>query len=119
MGLFDKLKKSEAPEQAVIVQFNFPSGNLDRIFELEDQLANAVEAAGVGQFDGNEIAVDGRDNLFYMYGPDADCLYKAIEPVLLGSELLSEARVRLRYGPPGLETRQQTITLPRHSRTTQ
>ena len=120
MGVFDKFKKSEAPdapEHAVIVQFNFPSGNLDRIFELEDQLAKAVEGAGVGQFDGNEIAVDGRDNLLYMYGPDADRLYAAIEPVVLGSELLSEARVRLRYGPPGLETKQKTITLPKHSGT--
>lgn len=116
MGIIDKFKKnSAAPEQAVIVQFNFPSGNLDRIFEIEDQLAKAVETGSVGQFDGNEIAVDGRDNLFYMYGPDADRIFDAIEPVLLQWDILSEARVLLRYGPPGLETRQQTITLPKWS----
>jgi|ERR1041384_3143776 hypothetical protein len=117
MGLFDKKKDqiAAAAMQAVVVQFNFPSGNLDRIFELEDQLAKTVEGASVGELDGNEIAVDGRDNLFYMYGPDADKVYAAIEPVLLSWDLLSEARVLLRYGPPGLETRQKTIVLPKYS----
>ena len=102
-----------ATEQAVIVQFNFPAGSLDRIFEIEDQLASAVEEKSAGQLDGNEIAVDGRDNLFYLYGPDADKIYAAIEPVLLAWDMLSEARVHLRYGPPGPETKQKTITLPK------
>ena len=119
MGLIDKFKNqaapSDTPDHAVIVQFNFPSGNLDRIFEIEDQLAKAVEAGHVGALDGNEIAVDGRDNLFYLYGPDADSIFAAIEPVLLQSDILSEARVLLRYGPPGLDTRQQIITLPKWS----
>src|SRR5689334_12035387 len=127
MGLFGKAKKDDfekgdapavaAPQHAVIVQFNFPSGNLDRIIELEDQLAKAVEAARVGELDGNEIAVDGRDNLFYLYGPDADKLYAAIEPVVLSWEMLSEARVLLRYGPPGIDTRQKTVVLPKYSKT--
>lgn len=115
MGLFDKVKaQSDSPalDQAVIVKYNFAAGNLDRIFEIEDQLANAVESASVGQFDGNEIAVDGRDNLFYMYGPDANKIYEAIEPILLSWDVLSQAQVLLRYGPPGIDTRQKMITLP-------
>lgn len=118
MGMLDRLKTHGAPaisEQAVIVKYNFASGDLDRIFQLEDQLANAVEKASAGEFDGNEIAVDGRDNLFYMYGPDADKIYDAIEPVLLSWDILSQAQVLLRYGPPGLETRQRTVTLPAFS----
>ena len=118
MGMFDRLKTQGASaiaEQAVIVKYNFSSGNLDRIFELEDQLAIAVEKASAGEFDGNEIAVDGRDNLFYMYGPDADKIYDAIEPVLLSWDILSQAQVLLRYGPPGLDTRQRTVTLPAFS----
>lgn len=119
MGLFDKFKsqaEASAPrDHAVIVRFNFPSGNLDRIFEIEDQLAKAVEEGAVGQLDGNEIAVDGRDNMFYLYGANADSIFSAIEPVLLQWDILSEARVLLRYGPPGLDTRQQTITLPKWS----
>ena len=122
MGFFSKSKKTEeatakpaAPDvaqHAVIVQFNFPAADLDRIIEVEDQLAKALEATGAGELDGNEVAMDGRDNLFYLYGPDADKLYEAIEPVLLSSEMLSQARVLLRYGSPSLDTRQKTITLP-------
>jgi hypothetical protein len=118
MGLIDKFKRTDsapAAEHAVVVQFNFPEGNLDRIFEIEDQLAKAVERASAGQLDGNEIAVDGRDNLFYLYGPDADKIFTAIEPVLLASEILSEAKVLLRYGPPGIDTRQNIVRLPKWS----
>ena len=113
MALFDSFNRAEKlVNQAVIVKYNFAAGNLDRIFELEDQLATAVEQASAGEFDGNEIAVDGRDNLFYMYGPDADKIYAAIEPVLLAWDILSQAQVLLRYGPPGIDTRQKMITLP-------
>ena len=122
MKIFSKTKKQEitaakpapqaAVEHAVIVQFNFPSGDLKKIIEVEDQLAKALEESGAGELDGNEVALDGRDNLFYLYGPDADKLYEAIEPVLLSLEMLSQARVLLRYGPPSLDTRQKTITLP-------
>jgi hypothetical protein len=119
MGLMEKLRNqgaaSNAPEQAVVVRFNFPAAEIDRIFQIEDQLAKAVETGSIGQLDGNEIAVDGRDNLFYFYGADADSIFAAIEPVLLQWDILSEARVLLRYGPPGIDTRQTTITLPKWS----
>lgn len=123
MGFFDKFRaveKAEAPtsaQHAVIVQFNYLPGTLDELTPLEDQLVAAVERAQVGQFDGNEIALDGRDTLLYMYGPDADKLFAVIEPVLLMWEPLSEARVLLRYGPPGIDTRQKTVVLPKYSST--
>ncbi len=124
MGLFDKLQKNNggpkpaAMEHAVIVQFNYMPATLDELFGLEDQLEKAIVAADAGEFDGNEVALDGRDTLLYMYGPDADKLYSAIEPVLLMWEALSEARVLLRYGPPGIDTRQKTVVLPKYSTTT-
>ena len=120
MGIFDKFKQDEQPpatQHAVIVQFNYLPATLDELTKLEDQLVAAVEQSGAGQFDGNEIALDGRDTLLYMYGPDADKLYAAIEPVLLMWDALSEARVLLRYGPPGTETRQKTVVLPKNSAT--
>lgn len=123
MGIFDKSKKSEmpvaAPEHAVIVQFNYMPATLDELSALEEQLEKAIVAADAGEFDGNEVALDGRDTLLYMYGPDADRLYAAIEPVLMMWDALSEARVRLRYGPPGGDTRQKTVVLPKYSGTRQ
>ena len=70
MGLFDKLcgrnraraaQTVPAPEHAVLVRFVYGSTDLSRLFALEEQLEKAIVAAGVGEFDGNEMAVDGRD----------------------------------------------------------
>lgn len=68
---------AKPPEHAVIVQFRYGSTNLEPLFELEDRLENAIAAAGAGEYDGNEMAVDGEHGVLYMYGPDADRLYEA------------------------------------------
>ena len=71
-------------EHAVIITFHYGSTNLDRLFELEDQLEKAISEAKVGEYDGNEIAVDGSDGSLYMYGPDADRLFAVVEPIIRG-----------------------------------
>src|SRR5512143_2371963 len=58
-------------EQAVIVEFQYGSTDLGPLFALEDELIAAIEAAEVGDYDGNEVATDGSDGSLYMYGPDA------------------------------------------------
>ena len=68
-------------EHAVIIKFRYGSTNLDKLFELEDQLEKAISEAKAGEYDGNEIAVDGSDGSLYMYGPDADRLLDVIEPI--------------------------------------
>ena len=87
-------------EQAVIVQFNYGSKDLSRLFQLEDELEKAIGSAKVGVFDGDEVAVDGSDGSLYMYGPDADRLFGVIEPILKSSAFMRGARVTRRYGPP-------------------
>lgn len=52
------------------------------------------------------IAVDGNDAVLYMYGPDADALWTAIDPVLRQAPLGDGSYAIKRYGPPGAtETR--------------
>jgi len=74
--------------------------DLQPVLELEGKLECAISAAGVGEYDGNEIAVDGSDGSLYMNGPDADALFQAVEPVLRGCPWLREGSALLRYGPP-------------------
>jgi hypothetical protein len=107
MGLLDRLlnRKQPAslpptPEHAVLVHFSYGGTDLSRLFPLEERLEVAIEAAGVGEFDGNEIAADGMDGRLYMYGPDADALFAAVRPSLEAAEFMRGARVTLRYGPP-------------------
>lgn len=91
-------------EQAVLVRINSlsdPDSGLDLI---EDPIIEAIDRAGVGEFDGNEIGPDGAT--LYMYGPDAEALWAAIESVVRQSPLGPGSYAIKRYGPPGApETR--------------
>ena len=119
MGFLDKLfgkrdkekRPAELPEHAVIVHFQYGSTDLSRLFALEEQLQEAIGAAAVGEFDGNEVAVDGSDGFLYMYGPDADALFEAVRPVLEGAAFMRGARVMLRYGPPQDGVREVEVEL--------
>ena len=87
-------------DHAVIVHFDYGSKDLGRLFELEGKLESAIEAAKAGEYDGNEIAVDGSDGFLYMYGPDADRLAEAILPALEATSWMKGAKLKKRYGPP-------------------
>jgi hypothetical protein len=85
-------------EQAVIVNFDYGSSDWKPFFEFEKSLEQAISKSGTGEYDGNQLAVDGGDGSMYMYGPDADKLFAAVKPVLLSTHLLKNVRVTLRYG---------------------
>ena len=72
MGIFSLFRKSElkpAPEHAVIVNFNYGSTDLQPIHSLGDRLRSAIQSAGVGEYDGDEVAADGADGTLYMGFP--------------------------------------------------
>jgi hypothetical protein len=92
---------AKPPEHAVIVTFAYlGSTDLAPLFDLEDQLQEAISSARVGEYDGNEVATDGSDGTLYMYGPDADKLFDAIRSTLEACSFMKGAVVKLRYGPP-------------------
>ncbi|MEQ1699651.1 MAG: hypothetical protein ABMA25_06055 [Ilumatobacteraceae bacterium] len=71
---------------------------LQRVFDLEDQLIEAISAAGVGEYDGNEFGAGGAT--LYAYGPDADALFAVMEGPLrdFGADPGSSATIR--HGGP-------------------
>jgi hypothetical protein len=103
--------RSAPPEHAVLVYLTYSSSDLDPLYALEDELANAINEAQAGEFDGNDVAADGSDAILYMYGPDADALFEAVRSTLERSPLLKGARVVLRYGPPADGVPEKSITL--------
>jgi hypothetical protein len=105
------MSNSSQPEQAVIVHFDYGTTDLGPLSALEDQLIAAISDAGVGEFDGNEVAVDGSDGVLYMYGPDADALFAVVKPVLERAPFMKGARARIRYGPPKDGVRQKKVVL--------
>lgn len=96
-------------EHAVIVHFQYGSRDLTRLFTLEDKIEDVVAKAQVGEYDGNEVAVDGSDGFLYLYGPDADKLLQAIEPVLAETSFMKGAEVKKRYGPAGTDAKEVNL----------
>jgi hypothetical protein len=106
MGLLSKLFGKDSsievklPEHALIVHFDYiGSTDLQPLFDLEQQLEAAIVGASAGEYDGNEVAVDGSDGFLYMYGPDADRLFAVVKPILESCTFMRGARIKLRYGP--------------------
>jgi hypothetical protein len=117
MGLFGKLfdnlgaLRKPANDQAVLVYFDYGRPDLSDLFALEDRLLDAIADAHAGELDGNEVAADRSDATVFMYGPDADALFEAVQPVLLATDFTRNARVVIRYGPPQDGVRQREIHL--------
>jgi hypothetical protein len=68
------------PNHAVLVYVTSLADEDRGLDEIEDPLIEVIERSGVGEFDGNVIGPDGA--VLYMYGPDADAIWNAIEPVV-------------------------------------
>lgn len=92
-------------EQAVIVHLRLSDHSFGSIEErkallaLQDQMAWAIENAAAGEFDGDEFGEG--ECVLYMYGPDADRLFAAIEPLLESCPLASGGYAVKRYGGAG------------------
>jgi hypothetical protein len=105
---------AESSDQAVIVELNMagaPAAGFspEDLSPLEDDLAAVLQESELGEFDGNEIAVDGTSATLYMYGPDADRLFERVEPTLRGSPLCRGAEVLIRKG--GIDAPSREILL--------
>ena len=109
MGLFSRLKAKTAgapaelamAEQTVIARYQLSSGptgtsiDLQSLATLEDRLIQAIGDAKAGEFDGNQFGAN--EVTLFAYGPDADRLYAAMEPILRAFPA-RPAQVLVRYG---------------------
>jgi hypothetical protein len=100
-----------APTQAVLVYLTYGSTDLSKLLAVEEQLQDAIAAAGVGEFDGDEMATDGSEGTLFMYGPDADALFTAVRPILEATPFMKGALAKLRYGPPVTGVKEVEIIL--------
>ena len=89
-------KRPATSEQAVIVHL---AGPYETEVVFEDRLIAAIEEAEAGEFDGNEIALDGSEVVLYAYGSDADALFDAMEPALAELPPLPGSYALKRSGP--------------------
>ena len=89
--------------------FGTPAERQD-FMSLESKLEAALKTSGAGVFDGNEFG-DG-ECVWYMYGPDADALFRAAEPVIREARPRPGSFVVKRRGAPGdPDAKEETIQL--------
>jgi hypothetical protein len=118
MGLLSRLfgsrnaEKSGPSAQEVEVYFAYGSTNFQYVYALGDQLQLAITEAKVGEYDGHAIPADGSQGRYFIYGPDAEAIFKVIAPVLEASPLMRGARVTLHFGPRRWGTPKRIIKLP-------
>ncbi len=119
MGLLSKLfgsreaQSGEPAAQEVEVRFDYGSTNFQFAYALGDQIQVAVAEAKVGEYDGYELPADGSEGRFFVFGPDAEAIFRAIRPVLEASPLMRGATVTLWFGSPGWRTPKRVVVLPR------
>jgi hypothetical protein len=118
MGLLSKLfgsknaDKGGNSEQEVEVRFAYGSTNFQHVYALGDQIQLAVVEAKVGEYNGHALPADGSEGRYFLVGPDAEAIFKAIDPVLQASPLMRGAKVTLHFGPRSWRTPKRVIHLP-------
>ncbi len=83
---------------SVIIYFQYGHEELDPLHQLERKLRILLFHNNVGELDGHEIAMDSTDGFLYLYGNNAEELFKAIRPTLLETPFMHKAEVNLRFG---------------------
>ncbi|MFN0133968.1 MAG: hypothetical protein ACKVW3_15740 [Phycisphaerales bacterium] len=84
-----------------------PQEEMNRYHRLQDEIAKAVNAKGVGELDGDEWG-DGRCTV-YLYGPNAERLWDAIAPVIEKHPLPHGSVAIKRFGGPGCAKAEQIM----------
>lgn len=88
-------------EHAVIVNFMYYKENLDPLHNLDRKLEKVISEKGVGKYDWHEINMDLSDGSLYMYGPNAENLFKAVKQTLEETDFMKGAIATLWFGEPG------------------
>jgi hypothetical protein len=91
--------ESRRVEELTVTLLLPPNADIERVNELEEQLAQAVEQAGAGRLHGDQFRAEGCS--IYLQGRSAERLLQAILPALKEFGPSPGSYVVKRYGAPG------------------
>ncbi len=86
----------EHHSHSVVVEFGYGSTDIFPIIDLEDRLIEALECAGAGELEGNDLTASGDEGSLYFCGQDPEAVLEAIRPVIMGCPLLHHPRAVVR-----------------------
>ncbi|AWT54975.1 hypothetical protein [Mycolicibacterium smegmatis] len=100
-------EQSRPEKHAVLLHWTDHEPPLEFVLTVEDRLEQTIaNAPELGEVDGNEVGSGAAT--IYLYGPDADTLWHAIEPIVR-SLPVPPSIVEIRRGEPGTPTRAITL----------
>ncbi|WP_118132885.1 hypothetical protein [Oceanicella sp. SM1341] len=82
---------------------------IEGLMAVGDRLGEFLNTEGSGEFDGDEYGEG--TFVFFFYGPDADRLFTAIEPLLRAEPLVGGCYALKRYGDAA-DPKQREIRVP-------
>ena len=88
-------------EHSVVIEFHEGLDGLEEIHELEKELVRKLDGSEKGWWDGHELGMDTPEGMIFLYGSNAEELFKEVKPILEKSPLMKGAIAYLRFGPLG------------------
>ena len=86
-------------QHSLIIRFKYRGDDMEPLYELEQSLGEALDEAGAGDYEGHEMAIDGKTGEMTMTGPDAHAIWQTVQPVLETARFMRGAEAELRLGP--------------------
>jgi hypothetical protein len=102
---------NRSDEHSVIIYFNYFRESLDPLHDLAIKLEKVIAEEGVGVYDGHETAMDDSHGFLYMYGPNAEELFKVVKPILEQTDFTRGALATLRFGGAGTGAKEIDIEI--------
>lgn len=90
-GIYDGL-------HSVVIWFDYGLEDDTLFYDLSLDLAQLLEDSEIGKYDGHEMEINNRDGSYYMYGPNAETLFKTVLPTLEKYDFMKGASAVLRFG---------------------
>jgi hypothetical protein len=107
MGLFYQSNKNgqrEKPDlennHCVIIRFNYGLEEMDELYKLDREIDRVLVENNAGDCDGHEVAMDNSDGFLFLYGNNAETVFKTVLPILKKCPFMKGAVANLRFGPP-------------------
>lgn len=83
---------------SVVIWFDYGLEDDELFYSLSLELGKVLENTEIGIYDGHEIAMDNTDGSYYMYGPNAETLFKAVLPTLEKYDFMKGSIAELCFG---------------------
>lgn len=85
------------PDHSVVIQFSYGLPSLDPLHALENEMSRLIELSGIGNYDGHEMDMDDKEGYLFMYGANAEHLFKVVKPLLDKTDFMHGARAVLTF----------------------